>query len=191
MATTKSWAWYLSPWERLPLGISIKIAIIKKIKSTGGGGGGRGTMGRGKRHALSFSFSPASPPPTTQRGLWGGERPDTNSHKFVLTAARFWLQHWLAVRTMPQDLIRITRSWKHLFLAWLFLWIICRRQKEGSILLSFLLFYGLMIEKYALHAMEIQKKTGGRDESLCKLLTANKVPFDLLTNECKSKYCPS
>ena len=30
---------------------------------------------------------------------------DTNSHKFVLTAARFWLQCWLAVRTMPQDLI--------------------------------------------------------------------------------------
>ena len=25
-------------------------------------------------------------------------------------------------------------------------------------------------------------------ESLCKFLTANKVPF---TNECKSKYCPS
>ena len=31
--------------------------------------------------------------------------PDTNSHKFVLTAARFWPQRWLAVRTMPQDLI--------------------------------------------------------------------------------------
>ena len=28
-------------------------------------------------------------------------------------------------------------------------------------------------------------------ESLCKLLTANKLPFDLPTNECKSKYCPS
>ena len=28
-------------------------------------------------------------------------------------------------------------------------------------------------------------------EFLCKLLTANKVPFDLPTNECKSKYCPS
>ena len=27
-------------------------------------------------------------------------------------------------------------------------------------------------------------------ESLCKLLTANKVPFDLPTNEYKSKYCP-
>ena len=31
--------------------------------------------------------------------------PDTNSYKFVLTAARFWLQRWLAVGTMPQDLI--------------------------------------------------------------------------------------
>ena len=30
-----------------------------------------------------------------------------------------------------------------------------------------------------------------RVESLCKLLTANKVPVDLPTNECKSKYCPS
>ena len=28
-------------------------------------------------------------------------------------------------------------------------------------------------------------------ESLCKLLTTNKVPFDLPTNECKSNYCPS
>ena len=28
-------------------------------------------------------------------------------------------------------------------------------------------------------------------ESLCKLLTTNKVPFDLPTNECKSQYCPS
>ena len=27
-------------------------------------------------------------------------------------------------------------------------------------------------------------------ESLCKLFTANKLPFDLPTNECKSKYCP-
>ena len=28
-------------------------------------------------------------------------------------------------------------------------------------------------------------------ESLCKLLTANKVHFDLPTSGCKSKYCPS
>ena len=33
-----------------------------------------------------------------------------------------------------------------------------RRRREGSILLSFLLFYGLMVGKYALiRAMEIQK----------------------------------
>ena len=31
--------------------------------------------------------------------------PDTNSHKFGLTAPRFWPQRWLAVRTMPQNLI--------------------------------------------------------------------------------------
>ena len=30
-----------------------------------------------------------------------------------------------------------------------------------------------------------------RVESLCKLLTANIVPFDLPTNECKSNHCPS
>ena len=49
-------------------------------------------------------------------------------------------------------------SWKRLFLAWLFSWMIRRRRREGSILLSFLLFYGLMVGKYALIcAMEIQK----------------------------------
>ena len=31
--------------------------------------------------------------------------PDTNPLTFVLTAAKFWPQLWLAVRTMPQDLI--------------------------------------------------------------------------------------
>ena len=76
--------------------------------------------------------------------------PDTNSHKFVLTAARFWPQRWLAVG--------ISGSWKHLFLAWLFLRMIRRWRREGSILLSFLLFYGLMVGKYALIcAMEIKK----------------------------------
>ena len=36
--------------------------------------------------------------------------------------------------------------------------MIRRRRREGSILLSFLLFYGLMVGKYALIcAMEIQK----------------------------------
>ena len=80
--------------------------------------------------------------------------------------------------------------------------MIRRRQREGSILLSFLLFYGLIVGKYALIcAMEIQKihmvvhifsgfalftklmLVYRGVESLCKLLTANKVPFDLPTNE--------
>ena len=57
---------------------------------------------------------------------------------------------WLAVG--------INGSWKRLFLAWLFSRMISRRRREGSILLSFLLFYGLMVGKYALIcAMEIQK----------------------------------
>ena len=109
---------------------------------------------------------------------------------------------WLAVGN--------ARSWKRLFLAWLFSWMIRRRRREGSILLSFLLFYGLMVGKYALIcAMEIQKIhmvvhifsgfalftelmwVYRGVESLCKLLTANKVLFDLPTNECRSKYCPS
>ena len=37
----------------------------------------------------------------------------------MLTAARFWPQRWLAVRTMLQDLIEINGSWKCFFLAWL------------------------------------------------------------------------
>ena len=92
-------------------------------------------------------------------------------------------------------------SWKRLFLAWLFSWMIRRRRREGSNLLSFLLFYGLMVGKHC--AMEIQKIhmvvhifsgfalftelmwVYSGVESLCK------VPFDLPTNECKSKCCPS
>ena len=81
-----------------------------------------------------------------------------------------------------------------------------RGQREGSILLSFLLFYGLMVGKYALIcAMEIQKihmvvhtfsgfalfteltRVYRGVESLCKWLTTNKVHFDLPTNERKSK----
>ena len=74
-------------------------------------------------------------------------------------------------------------------------------------MLSFLLFYGLMVGKYALIcAIEFRKfiwlfissqdllflrKVYRGFESLCKLLTANEVPFDLPTNGCKSKYCPS
>ena len=100
-------------------------------------------------------------------------------------------------------------SWKRLFLALLFSWMIGHRRRERSILLSFLLFCGLMVGKYALICpMEIQKIhmvvhifSGFAlfmelmwvycgDEFLSKLLTANKMLFDLPTNECKSKYCP-
>ena len=92
---------------------------------------------------------------------------------------------WLAVG--------INGSWKSLFLAWLFSWMISCGRREGSILLSFL-FYGLIVGKYALIcAKEIQKIQmvvhifSGfalfmelkwvycRVESLCKLLTANNV----------------
>ena len=88
-------------------------------------------------------------------------------------------------------------SWKRLFLAWLFSWMIRRRRREGSILLSFLLFYGLMVGKYALTCtMEIQKIhmvvhifsgfalftelmwVYRGVESLCKLVTASKVLFN-------------
>ena len=72
----------LSPPQRLPLGILIiyiKIAIIEKIESA------QGTIGRGKRREPLFSLSPSHGAsralffflpslPTTQRGLWGGER---------------------------------------------------------------------------------------------------------------------
>ena len=106
--------------------------------------------------------------------------------------------------------VGIKGSWKRIFLSWLFSRMISRRRREGSIFLFLLLFYGLIVGKYALIcAMEIQKIhivvhifSGfalftelmwlyRRVESLCKLLTANSVPFDLPTNECKSKYCPS
>ena len=63
---------------------------------------------------------------------------------------------------MPQDLIDCWNQQKLKalipFQVWLFSWMICHRRREGSILLSFLLFYGLMVGKYALTcAMEIQK----------------------------------
>ena len=63
---------------------------------------------------------------------------------------------------MPQDLIDCWNQQKLKalipFQVWLFSWMICHRRREGSILLSFLLFYGLMVGKYALIcAMEIQK----------------------------------
>ena len=47
----------------------------------------------------SFSYTPFSLTATTKI------EPDTNPLTFVLTAARFWPQRWLAGRTMPQDLI--------------------------------------------------------------------------------------
>ena len=84
--------------------------------------------------------------------------PDTNSHKFVLTdfgRNADWLLEqchkiWLD--------FGIKGSWKRLFPAWLFSWMIRRRRREGSIFLSFLLFYGLMVGKYASNcALEIQK----------------------------------
>ena len=109
---------------------------------------------------------------------------------------------WLAVTNAG--------SWKRLFLSWLFSWMIRRRRRERLILLSFSLFDGLMVGKYALVCtMEIQTIhmvvhifsglalftelmwVYRGVESLCKLLTANKVLFDLPTNECRSKYCPS
>ena len=171
-----------------------------------------GDDGKREKACPLFFFLP-NLPPTTQRGLYGGERPDTNSHKFVLTVARFWPQHWLAVRTMPQDLIGCWNQQKLKalipFQAWLFSWMICRRWREGSILLSFFVLWSYGTKYVLICTMEIQKKqvvvsiSSGFAlfpqlmwvyrgvESLCKLLTANKVPFDLLTNECKSKYCPS
>ena len=112
---------------------------------------------------------------------------------------------------MPQDLIGCwnQRKLKALIPRVVVSRMISRRRREGSILLSFLLFYGLIVGKYALIcAMEIQKikmvvhMFSGfalftelmwvyrRVESLCKLLTANNVwnvPFDLLTNRVQIK----
>ena len=133
-----------------------------------------------------------------------GLRPDFGRNPDLLLEQchKIWLAVW------------INGSWKHLFLVWLSSRMISRRRREGSILLSFLLFYGLIVGKYALIcAPEIQKIqmvvhifsgfalfaelmwAYRRVESLCKLLmTANNVPSDLPTNEaneCKSKYYPS
>ena len=61
---------------------------------------------------------------------------------------------------MPQDLIgcRKRRKLKALIPRVVVFVNDRRRRREGSILLSFLLFYGLMVGKYALIcAMEIQK----------------------------------
>ena len=136
---------------------------------------------------------------------------DTNSHKFALTAARFWPQCWLAVRTMPQDLIGCwnQRKLKALIpcvvvfandqpsaerridfaVFFIVLWSygrkiclnMCHGNSENSYGCSYLLRICFIYGKWVYRGVE----------SLCKLLTANKVPFDLPTNECKSKYCPS
>ena len=94
---------------------------------------------------------------------------------------------------------------------WIREWSAVRGEKDPFCCL-FLLFYGLMVGKYALIcAMEIRKIhmvvhifswfalvkelmwVYRGVESLCRLLTANvnKVPFDLPTNEWESKYCSS
>ena len=62
------WQEFCSLLRRGSCWVSHQNKIIERIESA------RGTMGRGKPRALSFSFSPASPPPTTQGGLCGGER---------------------------------------------------------------------------------------------------------------------
>ena len=117
---------------------------------------------------------------------------------------------------MPQDLIgcRNQRKLKVLFPRVVDFANDQPLRREGSIFLYFLLFYGLIVGKYALIcAMEIQKIQvvvhifSGfalftelmwqlmwlyrRVESLFKLFTANNVPFHLPTNECKSKYLVS
>ena len=59
---------------------------------------------------------------------------------------------------MPQDLIGCRKRRKLKALIPRVVVFVNDRWREGSILLSFLLFYGLMVRKYALTcAMEIQK----------------------------------
>ena len=90
--------------------------------------------------------------------VWFRSKKDRGRGLLVLTAREMKREPkneregriWLAVGNAG--------SWKRLFLAWLFSWMIRRRRRERSILLSFLLFYGLMVGKYALIcAIEIQK----------------------------------
>ena len=137
--------------------------------------------------------------------------PDKNSLMFVLVTARFWPWRWLPVRTMPQDLIgcRKRRKLKALIpgvvvfandpssaerridfaVFFIVLWSygkkiclnMCHGNSENSYGCSYLLRICFIYGKWVYHGVE----------SLCKLLTANKVPFDLPTNGCKSKCCPS
>ena len=109
----------LSPPQRLPLGIPIKISIIDKNRKRAGDDGKRETAGepqiwpenrtlygRGLSslfplpivpRALPFSFSPASPQhksfPTIQRGLCGGERWNTRIHGIDPVLSVFTWRH--------------------------------------------------------------------------------------------------
>ena len=117
----------------------------------------------------------------------------------MLTAARCWPQGWLVVRTMSQDLIgcwnqrkfesayssRGCREWfaiggeKDRFcrLFFIVLWSygrkiclnMCHGNSENSYGCSYLLRICFIYGKWVYRGVE----------SLCKLLTANKVPFDL------------
>ena len=93
----------LTPPQRLPLGIPIKIAIIEKIESA------RGTMGRGKRplfslplpivlRALSF-FSPQLPH-NTKRPLRRRENEMQKIILLVLETARI-RRRFLSVLSLP------------------------------------------------------------------------------------------
>ena len=77
----------------------------------------------------------------------------------MLTKARFWPQCWLAVRTIPQDLIGCWDQQKlkaHFSCHGCFCkWFAVSGEKDFAT--YFLLFYGLVVGKYALRcAMEIQ-----------------------------------
>ena len=89
LTLTKFIAKQLSPPQRPPQGIPIKIAIIEKIESA------RGTMGRGKRRELLFSLSPSHrapralffflprPPYNAKRPLRGREAKQRNLKQSV------------------------------------------------------------------------------------------------------------
>ena len=140
--------------------------------------------------------------------------PDTNSHNIVLFSARFWLQRWLAVRTMPQDLIG---CWNQRKLKALIPRVVvfandqpsAERRIDFAVFFIVLWSYGRKICLNMYHGNS-ENSYGcsyllwicfiyGTNVSVSRswiplqgeLLTANKVPFDLPTNECKSKYYPS
>ena len=140
--------------------------------------------------------------------------PDTNSHNIVLFSARFWLQRWLAVRTMPQDLIG---CWNQRKLKALIPRVVvfandqpsAERRIDFAVFFIVLWSYGRKICLNMYHGNS-ENSYGcsyllwicfiyGTNVSVSRswiprqveLLTANKMPFDLPTNECKSKYYPS